>query len=127
MKKMIVSVLSGMVLSASMSVAAANAGEPQVRQQVPAQFMIRYRQQIQDKANVINLSEAKQKQLMEMKVDLYHQQQAANKEFANDKKARDAARKANRRAYNQEFNKLVTRKQRADLQEWRRAQRNNKV
>ena len=125
MKKIIVSVLSGMILSASMGAVAANASEPQAREQVPAQFMIRYRQQIQDKANVIKLSEDKQQQLLEMKVNLYHQQQTANAEFPNDKQARDAARKENRRSYNADLNKMLTRKQRSQLHEWRRAQRNS--
>ena len=124
MKKIIVSVLSGVILSASMSVEATEI-EPRVRQQVPPQFMIRYRQQVQDKATAIDLSEDKQKRVMEMKVNLYHQQQAANAEFPNDKRARDAARRANRQAYNSELNKMISRRQRTQLQEWRRAQRNS--
>ncbi|MET4696788.1 hypothetical protein [Endozoicomonas lisbonensis] len=127
MKKAIVSVLSGIVLSTSMSVATAQATPTAHADQVPPQFMMRYRQQVQEKTRVLNLSEDKQKQLMELKKNLYRQQQAANKEFPNDKNARNAARKANRASYNNSVNNMLTRRQRRDMQKWRASRRNNKA
>ena len=122
----IVSALTGLVLSSSMSIAA-HAAPVAHADQVPPQFMMRYRQQIQEKTRVLKLSEEKQKQLMELKVNLYQQQQAANKEFSNDQSARNTARRANRKEYNSAVNKLLSRKQRRDLQEWRKSQRKSRA
>ena len=96
----------------------------QLRKQVPANFMARYEKQVREEGKVMKLSEAEKQALLEMKMDLYSQQQAANREFPNDKQARDAARRTNRAAYNAQFEQMTTRKQREALQKWRRAKRN---
>ncbi|KEQ14976.1 hypothetical protein GZ77_12115 [Endozoicomonas montiporae] len=110
-----------------MSVTAAHAAPTAHADQVPPQFMMRFRQQVQEKTRVLNLSEDKQKQLMELKKNLYRQQQAANKEFPDDRNARNAARRANRNNYNDALNKMLSRKQRRDMQEWRASQRKDRA
>ncbi|MET4696769.1 hypothetical protein [Endozoicomonas lisbonensis] len=96
----------------------------QLRKQVPADFMNRYEKQVKEKGKVMRLSKAERQALLEMKMHLYTQQQAANRKFPHDREARNAARRTNREAYNARFEQMTTQKQREALQKWRRAQRN---